>query len=180
MSRETTAPSLESWVNSPDACCFGLYLKWCFIFYFVWKLTFFTFTRRLYKDQTWQSYLKMIYFSRMIVSWKQDQEHNFVGIYITCFCIWEGGSKLFQWYKIVHTTCNLFVHVPLFQKNITGETKVLHYIPLGPLLFTGSGQFREKTLVGFYTKSSSMSDNSIYDRYGIGLDNPTWTDRKWK
>lgn len=32
---------------------------------------------------------------------------------------------------------------------------------------------REKTLVGFYTKSSSMSDNSIYDRYGIGLDNPT-------
>lgn len=92
MSRETTAPSLESWVNSPDACCFGLYLKWCFIFYFVWKLTFFTFTRRLYKDQTWQSYLKMIYFSRMIVSWKQDQEHNFVGIYITCFCIWEGGG----------------------------------------------------------------------------------------
>lgn len=92
MSRETTAPSLESWVNSPDACCFGLYLKWCFISYFVWKLTFFTFTRRLYKDQTWQSYLKMIYFSRMIVSWKQDQEHNFVGIYITCFCIWEGGG----------------------------------------------------------------------------------------
>lgn len=79
-----------------------------------------------------------------------------------------GGPSYFN-----HTTCNLFVHVPLFQKNITGETKVLHYIPLGPLLFTGSGQFREKTLVGFYTKSSSMSDNSIYDRYGIGLDNPT-------
>lgn len=124
MSRETTAPSLESWVNSPDACCFGLYLKWCFISYFVWKLTFFTFTRRLYKDQTWQSYLKMIYFSRMIVSWKQDQEQNCVGIYITCFCIWEGGgSKLFQWYKIVHTTCNLFVHVPLFKKTLQGKPR---------------------------------------------------------
>lgn len=121
MSRETTAPSLESWVNSPDACCFGLYLKWCFISYFVWKLTFFTFTRRLYKDQTWQSYLKMIYFSRMIVSWKQDQEHNFVGIYITCFCIWKGGggSKLIQCYKIVHTTCNLFV--PLSKKTLLGN-----------------------------------------------------------
>lgn len=46
-------------------------------------------------------------------------------------------------------------------------------IPLGPLLFTGSGQFRKKTLVGFYTKSCSMSDNSIYARFGIGLDNPT-------
>lgn len=30
----------------------ALYLKWCFIFNFVWKLTFFTFTRCLYKDRT--------------------------------------------------------------------------------------------------------------------------------
>lgn len=123
MSRETTAPSLESWVNSPDACCFGLYLKWCFISYFVWKLTFFTFTRRLYKDQTWQSYLKMIYFSRMIVSWKQDQEHNFVGIYITCFCIWEGGPSYFNDIKLYILHVILFVHVPLFKKNITRKPR---------------------------------------------------------
>lgn len=121
MSRETTAPSLESWVNSPDACCFGLYLKWCFISYFVWKLTFFTFTRRLYKDQTWQSYLKMIYFSCMIVSWKQDQEHNFVGIYITCLCIWEGGPSYFNDIKLYILHVILFVHVPLSKKKLLGN-----------------------------------------------------------
>lgn len=37
-----------------------------------------------------------------------------------------GGSKLFQWYKIVHITCNLFVHVPgtiIIKKNITGKPR---------------------------------------------------------
>lgn len=84
-----------------------------------------------------------------------------------------GGPSYFNDIRlyILHVIYLYMYHC--FKKNITGETKVLHYIPLGPLLFTGSGQFREKTLVGFYTKSSSMSDNSIYDRYGIGLDNPT-------
>lgn len=83
-----------------------------------------------------------------------------------------GGEGVQVISMILHVI--LFVHVPLFKKKKHyWETKVLHYIPLGPLLFTGSGQFREKTLVGFYTKSSSMSDNSIYERFGIGLDNPT-------
>lgn len=76
-----------------------------------------------------------------------------------------GGSKLFQWYKIVHTTCNLFVHVPLFKKNITGETKVLHYIPLGPLLFIlGRDNSERKLLLDFIQKvvlwatTQSMTD----------------------
>lgn len=124
MSRETTAPSLESWVNSPDACCFGLYLKWCFISYFVWKLTFFTFTRRLYKDQTWQSYLKMIYFSRMIVSWKQDQEHNFVGIYITCFCIWEGGGPSYFNDIRLYTLHVIYLYMyHYYKKKFTGKPR---------------------------------------------------------
>ena len=38
----------------------ALYLKWCFIFNFVWKLTFFTFTRCLYKD--WTPHACVIYF----------------------------------------------------------------------------------------------------------------------
>lgn len=87
----------------------------------------------------------------------------------------RGGSpSYFNDIKLYILHVILFVHVPLFKKKKHyWETKVLHYIPLGPLLFTRSGQFRKKTLVGFYTKSSSMSDNSIYERFGIGLDNPT-------
>lgn len=86
----------------------------------------------------------------------------------------RGGSpSYFNDIKLYILHVILFVHVPLFKKKHYWETKVLHYIPLGPLLFTRSGQFRKKTLVGFYTKSSSMSDNSIYERFGIGLDNPT-------
>lgn len=79
-----------------------------------------------------------------------------------------GGQSYFNDIRlyILHV---IYLYMYHYLKKHYWETKVLHYIPLGPLLFTGSGQL----LVGFYTKSSSMSDNSIYDRYGIGLDNPT-------
>lgn len=98
-----------------------------------------------------------------------------MGIYITCFCIWEGGGGPSYFNDIrLYTLHVIYLYMyHYYKKKHYWETKVLHYIPLGPLLFTGSGQFREKTLVGFYTKSSSMSDNSIFDRFGIGLDNPT-------
>lgn len=87
----------------------------------------------------------------------------------------RGGSpSYFNDIKLYILHVILFVHVPLFKKKtlLGNQGPTLH--PFGPFaVYTGSGQFREKTLVGFYTKSSSMSDNSIYARFGIGLDNPT-------
>lgn len=39
-----------------------------------------------------------------------------MGIYITCFCIWEGGPSYFNDIKLYILHVILFVHVPLFKK----------------------------------------------------------------
>lgn len=71
------------------------------------------------------------------------------------FCVdihgFEGGgvSSHFNYipgYKIVHTSCTCTI----MKKNYWGGVKAPHNLPLGPLLFSGSGQYRfKKILVGF-------------------------------